>query len=319
MDGGTTDGKPLETALIDEPASRQLGLPFCRRVAGHLRVLLFQGLGQGGGHHRVFEETARVAQHRRIRQLGHAGGTDGVENGLWRRGIPQRRQRAIAGDRAPCLGQAQTDGDDEVGVLIVVLEDAVTVTEPAVGRRDALNLATLPVERLHVGTDAGQLDPVGTDVLYRGRPDRPGNECQILQPVPALLQGVTYQLVPVFTCRHVQQPVLGLLVQRDPFQAVVDHQTGKVIAEQDVASSSQHQARQGGQLRVGPQLREIIRPGHIGQPEAVCVQAHSIEGRQGGVGVSFICVFRQGQGRSLPQIPGTKNPDTFRTQGSGVE
>lgn len=138
MDGGTTDGKPLETALIDEPASRQLGLPFCRRVAGHLRVLLFQGLGQGGGHHRVFEETARVAQHRRIRQLGHAGGTDGVENGLWRRGIPQRRQRAIAGDRAPCLGQAQTDGDDEVGVLIVVLEDAVTVTEPAVGRRDAL-------------------------------------------------------------------------------------------------------------------------------------------------------------------------------------
>ena len=73
--------------------------------------------------------------------------------------------------------------------LIVVLEDAVTVTEPAVGRRDALNLATLPVERLHVGTDAGQLDPVGTDVLYRGRPDRPGNECQVLQPVPALLQG----------------------------------------------------------------------------------------------------------------------------------
>jgi hypothetical protein len=56
MHGSAADGKPLEAALIDEPARRQLGLPFCRRVAGHLRVLLFQGLGQGGRHHRVLKK-----------------------------------------------------------------------------------------------------------------------------------------------------------------------------------------------------------------------------------------------------------------------
>ncbi|MNF70260.1 hypothetical protein D3C84_521640 [compost metagenome] len=168
-----------------------------------------------------------------------------------------------------------------------MLEDAVAIAEPAVGRRYALHLAALPVECLHIGTEPGQLDPVGAYVLHRGRTDGTRDQRQILQPVPTLLQGMAHQLVPLLPRRHVQQPVAAVILQFDAFHSVEHDQTSKIIAEQDVAPTTQHQAWQGTQLWIGPQLAEIIQLGDFGKPEAVCVQAQGIEGRQGGMGSEF--------------------------------
>ena len=74
----------------------------------------------------------------------------------------------------------------QVGILILVFEDAVAITEAALCRRDPFNLATLPVERLDIGAEVSQLNAIRTDVLHRRRTDRAGNERQILQPEPAL-------------------------------------------------------------------------------------------------------------------------------------
>ncbi|MNE40052.1 hypothetical protein D3C80_1340390 [compost metagenome] len=138
--------------------------------------------------------------------------------------------------------------------------------------------------------------------------------------MPALLQGMTHQLMPPFPGGHVQQPVIPLILHRDALQAVLHHQTGEVIAEQDIAPTAQHQARQGRQFGVGQQLPEIIQLGHFGQPEAMRLEAQGIEGHQGGVGGEFhLRVPTRARGAVYPRSPGTKNPGTSRTHFAGVE
>ena len=222
------------------------------------------------------------------------------------------RQGAITCHGVPGLGQAQPDGGDEVGVLIIVLEDAVAIAELTVGRRYALHLATLPVECLHIGTEPGQLDPVGAYVLHRGRTDCARDQRQVLQPMPALLQGMAHQLMPLLPRRHVQQPVAAIILQRYAFHPIEHDQTGKIIAEQYVAPTTQHQARQGAQLRIGPQLAKIIQLGHFGQPEAMCFQTQGIEGRQGGMGSEFhLRVPTRARAQFTPDPPGRKTRVLF--------
>ena len=158
-----------------------------------------------------------------------------------------------------------------------MLEDAVAIAESAGGRLDALQLAALPVEHLHIGADAGQLDPVGTDILHRGGPDRARDQRQVLEPEPALLQAMAHQLMPVLASRHVQQPVIPLVVQRYPLEPVEHYDTGEVIAKQHVAATAQHQPRQVGQLGVGYQLRQIVDPFHFGQPAAMGIEGEGVE------------------------------------------
>ncbi|MOA13104.1 hypothetical protein D3C78_1331380 [compost metagenome] len=188
-----------------------------------------------------------------------------------------------------------------------MLEDAVAIAELAVGGLDALHLARLPVECLYIGAEVGQLDAVGADVLHRGGTDSARDQRQILQPMPTLLQGVAHQLVPLLPRRHVQQPVVALLLQLDALQAVEHHQTGKIIAEQDVAPAPQHQARQGVQLGVGHQGSEVIEPGHLCQPEAMGIEGQGVEGQQGGVGGEFhLRVPTRASGQFTPDPAGRK-------------
>src|SRR5690606_29307431 len=100
----------LPASLFDQPTSCELVRPVRLRVSHQARMRFLERLVRRSVNHRVFEKTARVTLHRRIRQLALPDLAYGVEN-LSRRDIRTRRlqhrmtpQIRVIDYRTPALG-----------------------------------------------------------------------------------------------------------------------------------------------------------------------------------------------------------------------
>ena len=75
----------------------------------------------------------------------------------------------------PCLRQRETDIENDEPVLEISLENTVPIGELAIGLAEFDDFSTPEIERLQRMETILQFGTVGTDILYRRRPDRSGN------------------------------------------------------------------------------------------------------------------------------------------------
>ena len=131
---------------------------------------------------------------------------------------------------------------------------------------------------------------------------------------------MTHQLMPIFTGRHMEQPVIAAIFSGNPLEPVEHHQTEKIGGEEHVAAAAQIEARQLVELWIGTQGRQIGNLLHLGQPEAVRIEGKGVELQQGGVGIQFH--------RSIPawckgavylKLPHDEKPEPFSGNSSGLE
>ena len=96
------DLKTFQTALVDQPARRQLHRAVGLRIMRHVRILCLQRRCLRRAHNRIFEKAAHIAEQSRVGQLFRADGTHGGRH-IFGRGCSaraalsqHRRQIAIA-------------------------------------------------------------------------------------------------------------------------------------------------------------------------------------------------------------------------------
>ena len=96
------DLKTFQTALVNQPAGRQLHRAVGLRIMRHIRILRLQRRGLRRIHNRIFEKAAHIAEQSRVGQLFRADGTHGGRH-IFGRGCSaraalsqHRRQIAIA-------------------------------------------------------------------------------------------------------------------------------------------------------------------------------------------------------------------------------
>src|SRR5688572_11845862 len=85
MHPGIAIAKALPARLFDQPASGQLHLPVRLWITHQPRMLLPDLGRQSSGHHWVLEETAGIAQYRRVRQFFAADAANGATDITGRR------------------------------------------------------------------------------------------------------------------------------------------------------------------------------------------------------------------------------------------
>jgi hypothetical protein len=119
-------------------------------------------------------------------------------------------QVQVAQHRPPGPRQAQPHAGDQAlagqAAEAALLEDAVAVAErtgPGVQRHGAAGDQVDRVQRLEAVL---QLQPVGADVLHRRRAHGAGDQRQVLQPRPALVQRPGDDVVPVLAGTGLDDP-----------------------------------------------------------------------------------------------------------------
>ena len=75
-------------------------------------------------------------------------------------------------------------------------------------------------------------------------PHSAGDQAEVFQPAPALLQGVLHKVVPYLAAGGLHQDVLRIFGDKlHAFQAVLDDDALKVLGEQHIAAAAQPQQR----------------------------------------------------------------------------
>ena len=282
----------LPAAGLDHPAGRQLA-----QAIGFARVLrqggeaLMQRIGLRGRQLRVLEETAGIAEHRRVGQLARADGDDRI--GHVARG---RRGHAACGQlladagvvQAQLVqgGQAQFDGRDQPAAR-VLLEHAVAVAETAglvVEPGPCAGMGIPGVDRVHEFAD---LRPVGADVLDRRGPRGAGDEGEVFQPGQALFQRPHHQRMPRCAGAGADDHVIQV-VPDDGGVAIAQtqHHAFGVGCEQQVAAAAQRQQ--------GP-ARHLRQRQYVGQGGRVddLHQQRRVRGDMEGIAVAQVGMFGQ--------------------------
>ena len=148
--------------------------------------------------------------------------------------------RPVAQTQVRFEGQAKGHVRDDVLALQAALEDAFPVSEGAVGVREGPHVPRGDLHRLERMETLLQFHAIRTDVLHRPCPGAPGNQRQVLEAVPAAVQGGHHEVVP-----HDARPdpdkhrtfiAADLL---DALYAEVQHEAGQVAGQQDIAAPAQ--------------------------------------------------------------------------------
>ena len=240
--------------------------------------------------HRVLEEAAGVADHRRVGQLGAADLADPVVHLARRRvadagvGHPAL-QVQVAQHRGRRLRQAQPHAGDQAAAGERLLEHAVAVAEAAgrgVQRERGAGLQVDGVERVEAVL---QLHAVGTDVLHRRGAHATGDQRQVLQPRQALLQRPGDELVPVLAGAGLDDDrIVPAHEHAAPGDLDLEHQRAQVTRQHDVAAAAQHEPGQTGQIGVGQQALHVLGCVHAHEPLGQRGQAEAVVRPQADIG-----------------------------------
>ena len=213
-------------------------------------------------HHRVVEEAAGIAQHGRIRQLAAPDGFHRVGHlhGRQPRHRQGRPQLGIVQPGHEGAGQSQAHGQDQPVTAGRRLEEALPIAEGTLGSGEAPALAGLQMDgRDRIDPFAG-LHAIGADVLPGGRAHSARNQCQVFQPVVALVQRPAHRVVPDLARGHVQPHRVALLVNHLPAaRAHQQHGFVQVTRQQQVAAAAQDQ-RTGEGLFIRRDLMGVRGP-----------------------------------------------------------
>ena len=250
-------------------------------------------------HHRVVEEAAGIAQHGRIRQLAAPDGFHRVGHlhGCQPRHRQGRSQLGIVQPGHEGAGQSQAHGQDQPVPAGRRLEEALPITEGTFGSGEAPALAGLLVDGRHRIDPLAGFHPIGADVLPGGRAHPARNQCQVFQPVVALLQRPAHRVVPDFAGGYVQPHRVALLFDHVPAtRAHQQHGFVQVTRQQQVAAATQDQWTGEG-LLIRPDLMGV-RGTDLGCAFLAQQLQHFVHGR--------LVIQRAGQMRRGPDAEGVE-------------
>ena len=95
--------------------------------------------------------------------------------------------------------------------------------------------------------------PIGTNVLHGSRTHLAGDERQVLQPVPAVRHTQLHQRVPLHAATHTQHHLFIVgLHHIHALNGRLQHHSGIVVQEQQVASAPYMKERKGMRLCLPP-------------------------------------------------------------------
>ena len=147
-------------------------------------------------HHRILEETARVAEHRPVGQLRAPHRDDRIEDGLRVGGLPRSPSSAratvgIIGARRPRFRQPEHHRRDHEPPAPFPLEETVAIAERASIAIEFDASRPSPVRPRAALEALAHFEPVRADVLDRRRAHRARNQREVFEPGHALRQAST--------------------------------------------------------------------------------------------------------------------------------
>ena len=187
--------------FFNQPRGREFFMTVhARGKHRQLRMHRLQGIGGGIGQHRVFEETAGIADQGRIRQLAGADAADGFGQMYGLRlydahRVQLFRHPGVGHFQRPGFVEAEFDGGNHP-LIAFAFEARVAVAERALGMAEAFDAPAAAIKSFHGFDEIAHFHTVGADVLDRAGADRSGNQRHILQAVPAARQGPMHQFIP---------------------------------------------------------------------------------------------------------------------------
>ena len=209
--GRVADAAAFQAALVYQPSGGEFDRSVCLGIVRHGWVGGEQFGGTVCGNHGVFEEAADIALNFRVGQFAAADGADGFGNAAGSR-LPSAAlfgqygsQIAVSGFQDEVGGEFEYDGANDVTAFAFLLEQAVAVGEAAfgVGKFDEPPFGQ--IEAFDGVDQVFHFYAVGTDILYRRRAHRAGNQAQVFQAVQSEGDGVADEVVPDFACLRFQQ------------------------------------------------------------------------------------------------------------------
>ncbi len=270
----------LETAGLDQPRRRQLGVIARYRPGRKIGVLALERRGLGDWHDRVLEEAAGIADHRRIGELARAQAQHRLGDMERRRLRHAHRRELLAHAGVVEAQRARTrQGKHDRGDQPAVgraLEDRVAIGEAAgvVIERD--RTLRWPVPGLDGMNELARLDSVGADILQRRGTDGAGDQDQVFQSGIAPAQRPAHEVIPAFAGGDADQHARVVVEHLDASRRHRDHGAGVIAGEQHVAALAQYQQVARTHGRVSEQLRQCTGVMHFRQQRRACRDAQRI-------------------------------------------
>ena len=130
-----------------------------------------------------------------------------------------------------------------------MLKHRITVSKGALRCSQRKCLPRVQMHGVQAVKPVLQFDPVRTNVLHRASAHAAGDQGQILQPWPALLQGPNYSLVPILTRTYFDDPMfVGLAGQPLAHDLYFQGKRLDITCKHDVAAAAQDEGRVGSKV-----------------------------------------------------------------------
>ena len=169
------------------------------------------------------------------------------------------------------------------------MKDAVAVAEAASVAVVAERFAAAQVDGAKRIDAFADLDPVSADVLHRCGADRTGNQRQVLESRPALVQRPGDEFVPVLAGAGANVP--GVFILSDQLAATdrhVQHQAVVVAGEQQITAAAENEAARWQLAGESRQLRELVGSPDLGVERGAAGQRQRVARAKVGVALDEV-------------------------------
>ena len=220
------------------------------RIMWHTKILRSQFLILRLLYDRIHEETACIALHLGVRQLGITNLYDDLTKLLGGRRCDAFLFQTAADVTIVEIGhkgarKAIDDMGDKILVAPLMLEFALAITILAISIVEDHQLTCGNLHCFHLIYNILRLDTIGTDVLYGTRPYLTRDNRQVLGTMITILHGKSHDIIEDLAASAFQEDGSRFLITQDlnALDGRMKHGSRVIAREQEVASSSQDEQR----------------------------------------------------------------------------